>query len=455
MALLLGAAFNHPEVIALLLAKGANTKTKDIEGQGPLHAAVIANAYSWHQTETVRLLLRHGAMIEDEDNHGWRPLHWAVKADVAIVKLLLIKGAKIDAKTRAGETALHLAVRERYSIDMVKLLLDKGAPIESTDNEGVTPLYRAVQAGNLAAVEALITAGASLANLTLMGIDTRLFSTTFMSTNEYSSTAQCINFLIKQGLYVPGYLRPLEGEQALPEAISVRAKANQVRETQHYATLSAKLAHQELGLEPDTIPMPLGFYPSGETYIVDLIDGKSSAIERLISTATAYGPDALNNWYKGLCSRGPLEAMAAARIQGYLHARSIQLLETQTDTLSEENQQFLQQLRTLETTVATQATQLAQQTEQIAAQNIQLTEQAKLIHELQQAVSTLMAASKVTSTSNMASLSSPASSSESLAETSSFDPAFFNKAPNFLTTSLVNVDTLVNDDDSAAKKLLS
>ena len=147
--------------------------------------------------------------------------------------------------------------------------------------------------------------------------------------------------------------------------------------------------------------------------------------------------------------------MAAARIQGHLHARRIQLLETQTDTLNEKNQQFLQQLRTLETTVATQATQLAQQTAQITAQNIQLTEQAKHIHDLQQAVSMLMAASKVTSTSNMASLSSPASSSERLAETSFFDPAFFNKAPSFLTTSFVNDDTLVNDDDSAAKKLPS
>ena len=58
-------------------------------------------------------------------------------------KLLLDKGAKIDAKAAGGTTALHLAAQSGC-LDLVNLLLSKGAKVNARDDQGRTPLDRAM-----------------------------------------------------------------------------------------------------------------------------------------------------------------------------------------------------------------------------------------------------------------------------------------------------------------------
>jgi len=55
------------------------------------------------------------------------------------VKLLLEKGANIEAKDNDGDTALINAAIKGET-EMVKLLLEKGANIEAKDNKGETAL---------------------------------------------------------------------------------------------------------------------------------------------------------------------------------------------------------------------------------------------------------------------------------------------------------------------------
>ncbi|CAI5774483.1 ankyrin-3 isoform X9 [Podarcis lilfordi] len=72
-----------------------------------------------------------------------------------MVKLLLDRGAKIDAKTRDGLTPLHCGARSGHE-QVVRMLLDRGAPILSKTKNGLSPLHMATQGDHLNCVQLLI-----------------------------------------------------------------------------------------------------------------------------------------------------------------------------------------------------------------------------------------------------------------------------------------------------------
>ena len=83
----------------------------------------------------------------------------AMIGDTAIVKLLLNKGANVNAKEQSGMTALMNAAAFGDA-EMVKLLIDKGADIHTTNNEGITALSQAKVAKKEDIVNLLKTHGA-------------------------------------------------------------------------------------------------------------------------------------------------------------------------------------------------------------------------------------------------------------------------------------------------------
>ncbi|KAF3391660.1 hypothetical protein F1880_007668 [Penicillium rolfsii] len=106
----------------------------------------------------VRLLLEKGADVEARDSdYGRTPLSWAAeRGKEAVVKLLLEKGAEIEARdSDYGRTSLSWAA-ERGREAVVKLLLEKGADIEARDSDyGWTPLSWAAEMGQAAVVKLL------------------------------------------------------------------------------------------------------------------------------------------------------------------------------------------------------------------------------------------------------------------------------------------------------------
>ena len=85
-----------------------------------------------------------------------------------IVKLLIDKGADVNAKTDDGMTALIVAA-ENGQADVAKLLIDKGADInvknpetDSLNNLGFTPLMYAAFWGRMDIVKLLLDKGADL-----------------------------------------------------------------------------------------------------------------------------------------------------------------------------------------------------------------------------------------------------------------------------------------------------
>jgi ankyrin repeat protein len=184
-----------PAIAKLLIASGAKVSARDSDGIQPIHRAATRSL------ELVQLLVRHGADPLARDHRGGRPLHDAARegcveiasylvgrgspvdaaiADpedffrngwqalhfaaarsespdaLAIADLLLRKGAAVNATTREGETALHLARGE----SMTRLLLQNGAKVGATDSNGESPLHPAALDGNTARIHLLLDHGA-------------------------------------------------------------------------------------------------------------------------------------------------------------------------------------------------------------------------------------------------------------------------------------------------------
>lgn len=59
-----------------------------------------------------------------------------------IVKMLVIKGAKVNAKYERGDTVLH-AVSKWGDMELVKFLIERGANVNAKDDSEMTPLHRA------------------------------------------------------------------------------------------------------------------------------------------------------------------------------------------------------------------------------------------------------------------------------------------------------------------------
>ena len=92
--------------------------------------------------------------------YGMTPLHWASRAgSLACVKLLLERGAEVDARNDAHRTPLQLGA-ERGKAGAIQLLAEADADLDTQDRKGRTPLHRATYEGHAEGAEALLAAGA-------------------------------------------------------------------------------------------------------------------------------------------------------------------------------------------------------------------------------------------------------------------------------------------------------
>jgi ankyrin repeat protein len=123
-------------VVKLLLEVGADVDARTMTGSTPLFGAAAAGL------DNTLLLLDHGADPNIPSQNGTTPLMVARTADV--VWLLVAKGARINARSKRGETALAAAAG-RGDDESVKLLLSKGADVNAADYRGYTPLMHAAQ----------------------------------------------------------------------------------------------------------------------------------------------------------------------------------------------------------------------------------------------------------------------------------------------------------------------
>jgi ankyrin repeat protein len=197
----------HYDVAKLLVERGADVNRSDRWGRTPLWAAVdmhtpphsqrpdSVESESVTSDEVLRLLLARGADVNAQlvlfppyrsladrgsDNLltiGATPLIRAAKAgDVDAIRLLLERGAAVEARTADGITPLLAAAgvasrdsdsRGRYktekdAIESLRLLLAAGAGIAATDDRGATAMHGAAFWGFNELVQFLADHGAKL-----------------------------------------------------------------------------------------------------------------------------------------------------------------------------------------------------------------------------------------------------------------------------------------------------
>ena len=128
------------KVAAALLAHPAiRVDTTTAADETPLMMAAMRGNLDWTQ----RLLDRGAAL----NRIGWTPLHYAASGpEVAVVKLLLDRGALIDAPSPNSTTALMMAARYGPQ-DSVELLLARGANPKLRNQRQMTPADFASSAG--------------------------------------------------------------------------------------------------------------------------------------------------------------------------------------------------------------------------------------------------------------------------------------------------------------------
>lgn len=140
------ATANSLEVMCVLLAHRAKLDPRDRLGQTPL----IVAAYSSHITPLIALW-KAGADVNSKDYGGFTALMYTSLVgnanDVSIVRWLISAGAKVNAQSLDGNTALYEAcIYARFKA--ISVLLKASADPNIANKDGVTPLMRVCDSGD-------------------------------------------------------------------------------------------------------------------------------------------------------------------------------------------------------------------------------------------------------------------------------------------------------------------
>jgi ankyrin repeat protein len=206
----------HLDLAAKLLDKGADPNLADNSGMSALFAAVDMRTPAWERgrpdaqerdtldcLDMMRVLLDHGAdpnlalkgrMLQRYHAggpgafiEGTTPLMRAARySNLDMVRLLVERGANVQATQKDGTTALMLAAGVKYaitqegdpensgtfadSLEIVKLLADKGADVNATNSLGQTAMYGAAFVGKEPVIRFLADRGARMDAKTTAGL---------------------------------------------------------------------------------------------------------------------------------------------------------------------------------------------------------------------------------------------------------------------------------------------
>lgn len=148
----------HTEIAELLVLSGANVNARNRDGITPLHCATW-RGYASYQT-IVKLLLAHDADVNAADKSGRTPLFNAVAAgNKGLLGLLCKHGADIGVTDKAGTNLLLHAASEEL-LGSINYLIKSGIDINSQDGQGLTVLHWAAARGNRKLIEAVLSQGA-------------------------------------------------------------------------------------------------------------------------------------------------------------------------------------------------------------------------------------------------------------------------------------------------------
>ncbi len=139
-ALILALQMESPKVAKVLMdAKGTQIDIRNHAGETPLMMAALKA-----EVDAATALVAHGAAVNKD---GWSPLHYAATGgSAAIVRLLLSRGATLEARSPNGSTPLMMAARYGNE-EAVDALLAAGADRSAKNDLGMDASAFASSAG--------------------------------------------------------------------------------------------------------------------------------------------------------------------------------------------------------------------------------------------------------------------------------------------------------------------
>ena len=160
---------DNADAVSRMLAAGLDPNQLDPRGQPALMVALQGESL-----KVAKVLMDAKGIAIDVRNHaGETPLMMAaLKAEADAAAALVAHGAAVR---KDGWSPLHYAATGG-SAAIVKLLLSRGAPIEARSPNGSTPLMMAARYGNEEAVDALLAAGADRTARNDLGMDASAFA---------------------------------------------------------------------------------------------------------------------------------------------------------------------------------------------------------------------------------------------------------------------------------------
>ena len=239
--LMLACEKNHPDVVLLLLQKGAAVDERSDKGLTAAHFCALSN-----DINSLHHLIDYKADLSKATERGSTPLMLAcAKGYVSIVTALLRntcksklkneitsalklrnltgqpsclgllatpKGMDINAGNENGETCLMMAC-EKGSVEIVRILLDEGADPNGADQNGVTPLMICCRRGQERIIPLLLRKGVLVDQKNNEG-DTALHICV-RHYREFSGHKKCLEQLLSTGVCLDMKVRRHSRSQSL------------------------------------------------------------------------------------------------------------------------------------------------------------------------------------------------------------------------------------------------